>query len=247
MARSRTSRTTAPASVDVGAPGRSIWSLSPQWARLIPPGLDDFETDIVGRWIGNGTWARTNAFALSGAYSLTDSAGGDYANDTTRWIAIVLRSGSHGTRRAAGSTTPSGARCSRATCSSPASLDRSGAPARFELAESVDTHGQFETCVRRHLRGRRRPRRARSSSSCGPTPPAPPTACMSTTSASSAASSDYDAESYYFNEGTSMATPHVSGIAALVRAAVAGRDRRAGRAGGARGRGAARRRWPGRR
>ena len=71
--------------MDVGAPGRSILSLSPDWARLIPPGLEDFESDIVGRWFGNGTWSRTNAFALSGSFD--GQRRGDYTNDTTRWIA----------------------------------------------------------------------------------------------------------------------------------------------------------------
>ncbi len=77
------------ASVDVGAPGRSILSLAPDWDRLTPPGVEGFESDIVGRWYGNGSWARTTAFAASPAFSLTDSPAGNYANDTTPWAAMT--------------------------------------------------------------------------------------------------------------------------------------------------------------
>src|SRR4051794_32404684 len=71
-------------SVDVGAPGRSIFSLNPDWFRLTPPGIEDFESGISTRWYGNaGGWAGTTAFAAGGSWSLTDSPNGNYANGVT--------------------------------------------------------------------------------------------------------------------------------------------------------------------
>ena len=223
-------------SVDVGAPGRSIWSLSPQWARLIPPGLDDFETDIVGRWIGNGTWSRTNAFALSGAYSLTDSEGGDYTNDTTRWI-----TSSYG----ADLTGRQGCRINYAIRGkvldgdlfASGSIDDWGTD-RFERAESLDTHGQWETW-------------SDGISVIDGDPDAHALFELWTDTAGVAdgvyvddvrfvcRSSDYDAETLLLQRGD------LDGDAPRVRyrgaraLGGAGRDRRPGRAGGARGRGGA--------
>src|SRR6185503_6563210 len=173
--------------------------------------------DIVGRWTGNGTWSRTNAFSFSGDYSLTDSEGGDYTNDTARWI-----TSSYG----ADLTGRQGCRINYAIKGkvldgdlfASGSIDDLGTD-RFERAESLDTHGQWETW-------------SDGISVIDGDPNAHALFEVWSDTAGTAdgvyiddvrfvcRSSDYDAETYYFNEGTSMATPHVSGIAALVRSAV---------------------------
>ncbi len=204
-------------SVDVGAPGRSILSLAPEWERLIPPGLESFESDIVGRWFGNGTWARTNAFAASGAFSLTDSDGGDYTNDTTRWIAStngVDLTGRQGCRI----NYAIRGRVLDGDLFASGTIDDWGTD-RVARAESVDTHGQWETW-------------SDGISVVDGNPEVHALFELWTDTSGTVdgvyvddlrfvcRASNYSADSYWLNEGTSMATPHVSGVAALVRAAV---------------------------
>jgi len=204
-------------SVDVGAPGRSIWSLAPEWERLVPPGLDDFETDIVGRWIGNGTWSRTSAFALSGDYSLTDSAGGDYTNDTTRWITSAYGADLTGRQGCRINYAIKG-KVQDGDLFASGSIDDWGID-RIERAESVDTHGQWETWSD-----------GISVVDGDPSAHALFELWSDTSGVADGVyiddvrfacrSADYTAESYWFGEGTSFATPHVAGVAALARAAV---------------------------
>jgi hypothetical protein len=129
-------------SVDVGAPGRSIWSLAPEWECLVPPGLDDFETDIVGRWFGNGTWSRTDESALGGDYSLTDSAGGEYTNDTTRWVASSYGADLTGRQGCRINYSMKG-RVLDGDLFASGSIDDWGTD-RWSRVESIDTHGQWE-------------------------------------------------------------------------------------------------------
>jgi thermitase len=69
--------------VDLAAPGTNIITTS---LALDPTPLfaEGFEADISTTWtLGTtDTWARTNTAAASGGFSLTDSPGGDYADDT---------------------------------------------------------------------------------------------------------------------------------------------------------------------
>jgi subtilisin family serine protease len=80
--------------VDLAAPGVSILSTLPTGTLF----FDNFETDIAGRWITNDAgqtgaprWNRTNLFSFSPTNSITDSPGGtaaapaQYVNNQDNW------------------------------------------------------------------------------------------------------------------------------------------------------------------
>lgn len=72
--------------VDLAAPGNNIWSaVSENSSNAYGP--QGFETDLGGWTTGgiNNTWARAMETPGGGMWSLTDSPGGDYANDTNSW------------------------------------------------------------------------------------------------------------------------------------------------------------------
>jgi subtilisin family serine protease len=74
-----------PFSVDVAAPGTNIYSAAPGRETVW---LDDFEDNNISNWTTGGfndTWNTTSEEAFSGAYSLTDSPGTTYLNYTESW------------------------------------------------------------------------------------------------------------------------------------------------------------------
>lgn len=75
-----------PTSVDLAAPGVSILSAAPASSQ---PFIDSFETDIAGRWVSGGTnnlWSR--GIDPQGGY-LSDSVGINYLDNTDSWIATA--------------------------------------------------------------------------------------------------------------------------------------------------------------
>ena len=69
-------------SVDLAAPGSSVRSTLTASSELAGS-ADGFEAnDFATRWTATGTWARTNERAASGSWSLTDSPGANYLNNT---------------------------------------------------------------------------------------------------------------------------------------------------------------------
>ena len=76
-------------SVDLAAPGTRIESTWPGFTTLF---AETFETDLAGRWAGGGTpntWARTSARAAGGSFSATDSPAGDYADLADNWLELM--------------------------------------------------------------------------------------------------------------------------------------------------------------
>jgi thermitase len=88
--------------VDLAAPGVNILSTVPTKTVF----SDDFETGIAGRWTTNDAgqtgaprWRRTTLFSTSPSNSLTDSPGGNYVNNQDNWArnttGFDLTGGSH--------------------------------------------------------------------------------------------------------------------------------------------------------
>ena len=76
-------------SVDLAAPGTDILSVWPAYTALA---TETFETDLAGRWVAGGTpdtWARTASAHAGGAFSATDSPGGEYTENADNWLAKV--------------------------------------------------------------------------------------------------------------------------------------------------------------
>jgi subtilisin family serine protease len=88
-------------SVDLAAPGSNVLSAAPAYATLFG---DGFETDLAGIWVTGGvndSWGRTTLVANSGSYSVSDSPGATYQNNTDSFIrtaAAVDLHGQHGCR-----------------------------------------------------------------------------------------------------------------------------------------------------
>ncbi len=70
-------------SVDLTAPGKNVYSTVP--ARELD---DNFDDGDISDWTTGGTlntWAASNEFSYSGVYSLADSHNADYSNNTDSW------------------------------------------------------------------------------------------------------------------------------------------------------------------
>jgi subtilisin family serine protease len=73
-------------SVHVAAPGQNIYSTVP--ADRLTIWSDNFDDGDISDWTRGGTnntWGLTNSKAFSGAYSLTESPSGDYLPNTASW------------------------------------------------------------------------------------------------------------------------------------------------------------------
>jgi subtilisin family serine protease len=72
-------------SVDVAAPGTNIYSAAPGREAVWE---DDFEDNDISDWTTGGTnntWDTTSEEAFAGTYSLTDSPNANYQNNTASW------------------------------------------------------------------------------------------------------------------------------------------------------------------
>jgi len=206
-------------SVDVGAPGTNILSSTADFEAVFS---EDFETPLAGRWETGGTnnsWARTTARSVSPSNAIEDSPSGDYLHDTDSFI-----------RNAAGNTIDlSGAQ----GCTLEYELDHDEA---FSDSLDVEVQGtggseavgswtgntpfSDEFIHRMHdisgFDGDSSVRvefRQISGDFFTPDDGAYIDDVVVT------CHTGYGATSYEFLDGTSMAAPHVSGVAALVRVA----------------------------
>jgi subtilisin family serine protease len=202
-------------SVDLGAPGVQVRSTLTASSEL-SGSADGFEADdFATRWTATGTWARTNERAASGSWSMTDSPGANYANNTdsavttaapydltgkqgcylnydmrlrteTNFDTLKVETSSDGSTWTTRATW-SGTPAGNNFASYSTYLDSDGGQpyVRFHLV--TDNAGQNDDGA--HLDNVR-------------------VRCKSST---------YDSSNYGYFSGTSMATPHVSGTAALVR------------------------------
>ncbi len=202
-------------SVDVAAPGTNIYSCEPDRQTVWS---DNFDDNDISDWPTDGTnntWATTSSLSSSGSYSLTDSPAGDYQDDTDSWArAPDLDLTSH-----------SGTKLEfKLNGSSELNYDFLYVQSSSDLSSWTDHYvisgdysddwytgtldlGAYDGESTVYIR-------FRFTSDFSNTDDGWYIDDVTVT----AASSSYDGTQYQFFQGTSMATPLVSGLAALIKA-----------------------------
>jgi len=213
-------------SVDVASPGTNIYSCEPDRQTVWS---DNFDDGSISDWTTGGTnnaWNTTNSLSYSASYSLTDSPGVDvdYQNDTDSWVTSpVLDLSSHtGTKlefKLRGisesnydflyvqtSTDGSSWTNQNILIGSTIYSSISGTSSGNWLSATTDL-GAYDGNSAAYIR-------FRFVSDGSITKDGWYIDDVTVT----AAASSYDGTEYQYLQGTSMAAPHVSGLAALIKA-----------------------------
>jgi subtilisin family serine protease len=201
--------------VDLAAPGSSVLSAAPAYG---PPAFSDgFETELAGIWTTGGQndgWARITTVTHSGSYSLSDSPGTTYLNDTNSFVRTtnpVNLSGQAGCRLsyALRLTTEPGVdrlaiEVSRDGATWTSISDASGSSGGLFL-ELTDDLTSFDGAPLLYIRFRLETNGSVVADGAQLDDVA--VRCLG---------SIYSGAEFVYNDGTSMAAPHVSGVAGLI-------------------------------
>ncbi len=212
------------ASVDVAAPGTHIYSAAPGRETVWE---DDFNDNSIGDWTTGGTnntWNATDQQAASGLYAITDSPNAGYLNDTDSWVyspavnltnqtASKLEFKIYGTADSSDVLWVEAS--TNATTWNPVSFQLPGDSALYNgVSGTFSSWTTIEADLevydgRSSVYVRFRFISDRSDVADG---------IYIDDVKITAASSVYSGTEYTYKDGTSMATPHVTGLAALIMA-----------------------------